>query len=430
MYNLTASDKTVDISNNSLGKFEKIAELARGLNGVQEGDAYLQSLVSAAVELTGSETASILEYDREAGYLGFRVVPWFHSEALATIHVPLDSSVAGWVVRNCQPIIVPDVRVDERHFRQVDLLSGFKTRSILAVPLQYRGQVTGVFQALNKENEADFTDEDLLVLQALAAMAASEIQHDLLERRVKKSLDDMAGLDRLKSDFIAITSHELRTPLGLIMGHATFLREMLDGQHVEQVDAILRNASRLKDIIEDLSNVDNYEAGTARLRERMVSLRQIIQEVTAAFEPMADQKRIHLEYDPGPTELLVEGEGSKIAIALSNLVKNAVMFTNENGRVLIRGEALPGYVQVSVVDNGIGIPSAAMGRIFDRFFQVESHLTRQHGGMGLGLSVAKAMIDLHGGRMWAESREGEGSTFTFLLPVERPQASSVHAFSS
>jgi signal transduction histidine kinase len=83
-----------------------------------------------------------------------------------------------------------------------------------------------------------------------------------------------------------------------------------------------------------------------------------------------------------------------------------------------------------VIDNGIGIPSAAMGRIFDRFFQVESHLTRQHGGMGLGLSVAKAMIDLHGGRMWAESREGEGSTFTFLLPVERPQASSVHAFSS
>jgi signal transduction histidine kinase len=424
MYNLTASGETVDIPTNPPGKFERIAELARGLHAAHEGNSYLLSLVSAAVELTDSETASILDYDPEAGHLAFRAVPWFHSDALSSIQIPLEGSVAGWVVRNCEPVIVPDVSRDERHFKQADVLSGYKTKSILAVPLQYQERVTGVFQALNKADDADYTDEDLLVMQALAGLACSAIETDLLERRIKKSLEDMAALDRLKSDFIAISSHELRTPLGLIMGHATFLREMLDGKYSEQVDAIIRNAGKLKEIVELLSNVDNYEAGTARLRERMVSVKQIAREVTANFEPLAQQKHIQLETELGNTELLVEGEGSKIAIALSNLVKNALTFTNEGGKVLIKAEALPGYVQVSVIDNGIGIPAADLPRIFERFYQVDSHLTRRFGGMGLGLSVAKAMIDLHGGRMWAESTEGEGSTFSFLLPEERPQSTA------
>jgi signal transduction histidine kinase len=162
----------------------------------------------------------------------------------------------------------------------------------------------------------------------------------------------------------------------------------------------------------------------------MISVRQIAQEVIASFEPLAHQKEINLRADLGNGDLLVEGEGSKIAIALSNLVKNALTFTNQHGKVVVKTEALPGYVQVSVTDNGIGIPAADLPHIFERFFQVESHLTRRHGGMGLGLSVAKAMVDLHGGRMWAESTEGKGSTFSFLLPLERPQTSLVRSFSS
>ncbi len=98
------------------------------------------------------------------------------------------------------------------------------------------------------------------------------------------------------------------------------------------------------------------------------------------------------------------------------------MFTNQGGHVFVTGELVPGYVKVSVIDDGIGIPAKDLPHIFDRFFQVESHLTRRHGGMGLGLSVAKVMIEMHGGRIWAESMEGKGSNFTFLLPVNPVQA--------
>jgi two-component system sensor histidine kinase VicK len=137
---------------------------------------------------------------------------------------------------------------------------------------------------------------------------------------------------------------------------------------------------------------------------------------------MASARNITLKANAHRADLLVEADGGKISIALSNLVKNAIMFTNEGGHVFVDGELLPGYVKVSVIDDGIGIPARDLPHIFDRFFQVETHLTRRHGGMGLGLSVAKAMIELHGGRIWAESMEGKGSAFTFLLPVNSMQA--------
>jgi two-component system sensor histidine kinase VicK len=114
----------------------------------------------------------------------------------------------------------------------------------------------------------------------------------------------------------------------------------------------------------------------------------------------------------------VEGDSPKITIALGNVVTNAITFTNPGGHIDVVAESIPGHVKVSVIDNGIGIPANDLPQIFDRFYQVESHLTRKHGGMGLGLSVSKVMIEMHGGRIWAESMEGKGSTFTFLIPVK------------
>ena len=223
----------------------------------------------------------------------------------------------------------------------------------------------------------------------------------------------------LKNEFIAITSHELRTPLGLILGHATFLRELVGNDYSEQVDAIIRSATRLKEIIESLSSVDNYQTGGASLRSRKVSITRIIEDVSASFRDMAVQKNVTLKIEVDrDQDLLVDADGSKIAIVLSNLVKNALTFTNHGGHVTICGGLESDFVKVVVKDDGVGIPANELPHIFERFYQVESHLTRKHGGMGLGLSVAKAMVEMHGGRIWAESTEGVGSTFTFLLPLE------------
>jgi signal transduction histidine kinase len=396
-----------------LERLRKLQDAVRTLGATTDFDSYLQRIVSYAAELTDSEIASILEYNPRAKELRFVVVPWFHREILQGIKVPLDASAAGWAVREMKPISMDDVKRDARHFPEADRLSGFQTRSLLAVPLVLRGQVRGVIEVLNKTGNAHYTEEDVAILETLATLAAFAMRDNMLE----KPDQGIVKLDRLKSDFIAITSHELRTPLGLILGHATFLREIVGDQYNEQLDTIIRNASKLKDIIENLSNVDNFESGAARIRQHKVSIARVIKDVVASFSDMAKQKKINLKANVGTDDLLVEADGSKIAIAISNLVKNAIAFTNQGGNILVKSEAEPGDIKVSVQDDGVGIPAKDLPRIFERFFQVESHLTRRHGGMGLGLSVAKSMIEMHGGRIWVESIEGKGSNFIFILPL-------------
>jgi len=402
-------------------RFERLLEVTRVLGTTLELEPLLQTVISAAIELTDSEAASILEFDESSETLRFLSAPWYHQDVLRTIKVPVDGSAAGWVYRNVKPLHIPDTKADPRHFSAVDFAAAFETRSLLAVPLLVRGKPLGVLEAVNKAS-AHYTEEDITILETLAVSAALAIQNINLQRRIEASFSELSELDRLKSGFIAITSHELRTPLGLILGHATFLRELLGEQYREQLDVIIKNASKLKEIIESLSSVDNYETGMARVRQRAVSVARIIEEVVGSFADMASKRNITLKAELDRDELFVEADGSKISIALSNLVKNSIMFTDDGGHIFVSGQAVPGYVKVSVTDDGIGIPSKDLPRVFERFFQSELHLTRRHGGMGLGLSVAKVMIEMHGGRIWAESVEGKGSSFSFLLPINPTQA--------
>ncbi len=404
-------------------RIERLSQAARALGTAVDLEPFLQTVISIASELTDSQAASVLEYDEASDTLRFLAAPWFHWESLRAINVPVDGSAAGWVYREGKPLHIPDTRADARHFRAVDFASAFETRSLLAVPLMVRGKPLGVLEAVNK-NTGHYTEEDTTILEMLAASTAAMIHNTRQQARIEASYLELSELDRLKNDFIAITSHELRTPLGLILGHATFLRELLGQEYHDQLDVIIKNASRLKEIIENLSSVDNYRKGAARVRQRTVSVTQIIQEVVNSFSDMAAKQKVTLKAETGTDELWMEGDGTKISIAISNLVKNAITFTDTGGHVTVIGEAVPDYIRVSVVDDGIGIPARDLPRIFERFFQVETHLTRKHGGMGLGLSVAKVMIDMHGGRIWAESVEGKGSSFTFLLPVSGAQATS------
>ena len=398
---------------------ERLMEVTRDLSAMVDLETYMQSILSAATELTDSETASLMEYDEATRELRFKYVAWSHREASGSIRVPLNESVAGWVFLHVKPLIIDDVKNDSRHYRKIDEITNITTRSLLDVPLIFHGRPIGVFEVYNKADGEHYTEEDIHILETLASLATLAMQTSVLEGTVLASQDEARELDRLKNEFIAITSHELRTPLGLILGHSTFLRELVGNEYQEQVDAIIRNSTKLKEIIESLSSVDNYETGGASLRSRKVSVARIIEDVSASFRSMAVQKGVTLtaEVQRGK-ELLVDADGSKISIVLSNLVKNAITFTNHGGQVRVRGELDSGFVKVSVEDNGVGIPAKDLPRIFERFYQVESHLTRKHGGMGLGLSVAKVMIEMHGGRIWAESKEGVGSRFIFLLPLE------------
>ena len=407
------------IPNERMVHLERLLEVVRGLTTSPDLDSFLQSVISEASELTGSELASILEYDQVADELRFLTVQWFDQDALRPMGVPLEGSAAGWVFRKRQPLIIQDARADKRHFKVVDRVTKHDTNSLVAVPLMVRGEVIGVLEALNKKDNAHYTEEDLAILETLGALAAQAMRNAALERKMRVTKIELAELERLKSDFVAITSHELRTPLGLILGHATFLRELVGAEYGDQVDTIIRNATKLKDVLENLSSVDNFQNGAARVRSQKVSLAKIAEDTILNFQDEAKLRNITLKAEMKNSPFFADVDGSKIGIVFSNLVKNALQFTNPGGQITIGVEEDSGYMKVAVSDDGIGIPAKDLPRVFERFFQVEGHLTRRHGGMGLGLAVAKSMVELHGGRIWAESQEGRGSTLTFLLPIDR-----------
>jgi signal transduction histidine kinase len=452
-------------------RLERLLEISRSLSASLELEPFLHSLISAAAELTGCEAAFILELDESGDALRVLALPWSQQDALPgpvpyeirddirdsgcytgtgtttkAVKVPLQTSMAGWVFQNGKPAVAPETHWDDalnaeaepRAFRSTDEVTGFAIRSLLApretpsrcpsgnqdclaVPIIYHGETVGVLEVVNKTEQAHYTEEDLNILEILASQAAIAIQNTRLLNKVQQSVDQMTQLERMKSEFIAIASHELRTPLGLILGHATFLRETIQPDSRPQLDIIVHNALRLKEIIDNLAKMDNVQRGVASVRARSFSIKRVVEEVMGSFQKEAEQKHLSMQSDTGQEDLLFEGDPSKIVIALSNMVKNAITFTNPDGHILIVAESIPGYIKVSVIDDGIGIPSKDLAHIFDRFYQVESHLTRMHGGMGLGLSIAKVMVEMHGGRIWAESVEGKGSNFTFLLPIHSGQ---------
>ncbi len=398
----------------------RLLDVTRSLTLEADLETRLRAILSAAAELTGSETASLLEYDETSLSFHFKYVPWFNREAdQSSAAIPLNGSIAGWVFQNRASLIVEDAQNDTRHSKKVDEIAGIAIRSALGSPVISRGNPIGALEVFNKKDR--YTAGDMRIVETLADLTAVAMQNDLLEKGILSAQEEARELDRLKNEFIAITSHELRTPLGLILGHATFLKELLAGEYDEQMDSIVRNASRLKEIIESLTSVDNYQTGVALVRPRKVSIARVIEDVCMSFNAMAEKKNISLKkvLQPGH-DLLVDVDAGKIAIVLSNILKNAISFTDDGGEVVVRGEQHPDYVKVSVKDDGIGIPAKDLPFVFDRFYQVEDHLTRRHGGMGLGLSVAKVMVEMHGGRIWADSEEGKGSIFSFILPIQIP----------
>ncbi len=278
------------IDNERIQTLVRMLEVNRSLGGVLDLEPYLLTIIAAVTELTGSEVASILEPDEGGKELRFSALPWFHRDALKAVRVPLAGSIAGWVYENAKPLNVPDAAADPRHFKAPDQAAEFQTRSMLAVPLIFKGQTLGVLEAANKTNNAHYTEEDLTILETLASSAAIAIQISRLASQAQRALEEIANLDRMKSDFIAIASHELRTPLGLILGHATFLREIIAGDYRAQLDIIIRNAMRLKEIIESIADIDNVQRGLTSVRRKPFSITSLIAEVLDTFDEEARKR--------------------------------------------------------------------------------------------------------------------------------------------
>ncbi len=225
-------------------------------------------------------------------------------------------------------------------------------------------------------------------------------------------------LDKLKSEFLMIASHELKTPLTSMSMSIALLKETaetkLDDAEKELLQIAVEDTQRLKALINDLLDISKIEAGKIDLSFENVSVENVITKTLHSFIAMAQEKNITIESQLEP-ELHAKGDFSKLAWIMTNLLSNALRFTPKDGKILIKAIKTGNYVQISVADNGIGIPYEYQNKIFDKFFQVASNLNT--GGTGLGLSISKEIVRAHGGTIWVESEPGKGSTFYFTLPI-------------
>jgi signal transduction histidine kinase len=403
------------VAQERLRRLERVLEMSRALSAVLDPKELLQSIAQSAAELTGSEQGAIAQYDASADCLRFITAPWMDAEQMKELRVPVEGSIVGQAFREHKPVITEDVQQHETHFKAIDQATQFQTRSMLAVPLTLQGKATGVLSAVNKRR-AGFDAQDVEVMESLAAQAAIAIQNAQLLQESREAYAALAELEEMRSNFIAITSHELRIPLGLILGHASFLKEIVDGEPRQQAEVIEKAALRLKQIVEDLSKIEVIDKGNSTLRRQRYDLVAQMRQLLNAHAASAQQREIELTSKLPNEPVFIEADSEKIYVAVEHVLRNGIGFTNKGGRVELGLQADDAWATIQVVDNGIGIPIQDQQRIFERFFQAEDHMTRKHGGMGLGLTVAKLMMEMHGGTIAVESSPGAGSSFRLRLP--------------
>ncbi len=283
--------------------------------------------------------------------------------------------------------------------------------------MRIQDKSTGVLEAVNKRN-GGFDESDVRVLSIIASQAAVAINNARLVEALQKAYDELGKVDKIKTDFIAIASHELRTPLGMVLGYASLLKEETGEATSEYASAVLNSALRMRSLIEDMTNMNMLRIGSAEMSFEATQLGSILE---AAHQEMADLIRAKgqsVELHISEEALEANLDGPKMIMALTNLINNAIRFTPPEGQIWLNLERRGSEAWFRVRDNGIGIPSERLESIFDQFYQVEEHMTRRHEGMGLGLAIVRAIVEAHGGRVWAES-EGvnKGACVTIALPL-------------
>lgn len=244
----------------------------------------------------------------------------------------------------------------------------------------------------------------------------------------------LAELDRQKSEFITIASHELRTPLSVILGYSSMLRDKLVDRQHEFIDQVIEAGLRINDIVDDMINLRELEIGETMLNLDPVCLQELVTAVGTELRSLANARGVRLRMVCARDRLVLQADRDKLMIALAHLVANAIRFTPEGGEVtVICGRQKPesgGDLLVAVRDTGIGIPSHQLERIFDRFYQVAESRIREQGGLGLGLAIARGLVELHGGTLAVQSILGSGSLFQISLPAAQlvvPTTSAGHA---
>ena len=382
-------------------------------------DKVVQAVTDAATELTTAEFGAF--FYNMIGQAGesyaLYTISGVPREAFAKFPMPRNTQVFEPTFKGTGVVRSADITTDPRYGHNPPhrgMPQGhLPVRSYLAVPVKGRdGDVIGGLFFGHSQAER-FTEHH----ERLAVGVASWASVALENARMYMAVQDA---NRLKDDFLASLSHELRTPLSAILGYARLLRSGMLGPDKLQkaVDTIERNATSLTQIVEDVLDVSRIVSGKIRLSVQPVDLPDIVRGAIDAVTPAADAKGIRIETVLDPRAAPISGDPERLQQVLWNLLSNAIKFTNRGGKVQVRLERIDSHVEVDVSDTGIGIAPEFLPHVFERFRQADSGTTRERGGLGIGLSIARQLTELHGGTIEAFSGGlGNGATFRLKIPL-------------
>lgn len=384
-----------------LSRYQQLLELTSDLAATFDLDTLLERIVVAARELTESEASSLLLYDQPSHSLYFEAATGALVGGVGQRTIPADSSIAGWVFTHGEPIVSDDVLTDPRFFREIDVLTRFETHSILGVPLRTKDEILGVIEAVNKR-EGFFNDEDVQILETLAAQAAIALENSRLFTQ---------------SDLIAEIVHELRTPLAALTAAAHLLQrsDLPSDQHHKLSGTILTEVRRLNDLSTDFLELSRLESGRAHFDREPIHLGGLVQESLELIRAQAQFKDITLHTQIDTSLAPVFGDRKLLKQLLLNLLTNAIKYNKPGGTVSVSLRSTGGELEIQVQDSGRGISPENQARLFEKFYRV-SDGSDEVQGTGLGLAIAKRIAESHDGRISVESALGQGSTFTVHLP--------------
>jgi signal transduction histidine kinase len=404
----------------SVEELRALGEVSQAVNSTLDVETVLATIVAKAVQLSGTEAGTIYTFNEKIQRFELRSTYGMDDVLIAAIrerHIRMGDPVVGQAASKRGPVQIPDLHNEPAEHLEVIVRAGF--RALLAVPLLSADRIVGAL-VVRRRTPGEFPKSTIDLLETFADQSVLAIQNARLFREIEEKGRELAEASKHKSQFLANMSHELRTPLNAILGYTELILDSIYGEPTEKMRTILErlqaNGRHLLGLINDVLDLSKIEAGQLTLSLDDYSLSDVVHGVASAVEPLAAGKRLAFKAEVAPDLPTGRGDGRRLSQVLLNLVGNAIKFTDK-GEVAIRASATNGAFTVAVCDTGPGIAAADQVKIFEEFQQADSSITRKKGGSGLGLSIAKRIIEMHGGRIWVESEPGRGSTFYFTLPV-------------
>ena len=293
-------------------------------------------------------------------------------------------------------------------------------QSEIYIPIRLKNKSIGIIVIGSKKKNA-FRSDDIVLLNTIAGTTSIAINNARLYNQLRLSNIKLKELSNMKTEFISNVSHELRTPLTSIIGYVSLIDQGMVGEVSKETKASLniieKEAEKLTTFINDLLDISKIDAKGLNMNPSMININEIIKELT--IYNLAEEKNIKIikNLDSNAKEIMADRES--IERIITNLFSNAVKFTQENGRITIRTKDTKDYIRIDVIDNGIGIEKNEIPLLFDKFHQVETHLTKEHNGTGLGLAIVYKLVSLHNGLINVDSKVGKGSTFSISIPKRK-----------